>query len=128
MHRSWQRWLGRRKNRHKFTWEKFNILLARYSLQNPRRPITLVLAEERTEESIREAFFAKRTIGWGADMIFGRPEWVQKLFVACTEIGAVAHSGGNVTMTAKNKSDIPMNVKVGSFNEELKPQKEVAIS
>jgi group II intron reverse transcriptase/maturase len=36
VHRSWQRWLGRRKSRQKFTWEKFNILLARYSLPIPR--------------------------------------------------------------------------------------------
>ena len=34
--RSWHRWLGRRKNRQKFTWEKFNILLVRYSLPIPK--------------------------------------------------------------------------------------------
>jgi group II intron reverse transcriptase/maturase len=36
VHRSWQRWLNRRKNRMKFTWEKFNLLLARYSLPIPK--------------------------------------------------------------------------------------------
>jgi group II intron reverse transcriptase/maturase len=36
VHRSWHRWLGRRKNRQKFTWEKFNLLLVRYSLPVPK--------------------------------------------------------------------------------------------
>ncbi|MCL2005956.1 MAG: twin-arginine translocation signal domain-containing protein [Planctomycetaceae bacterium] len=75
--------------------------LQMYGLQNPHRPITLVLAEERTEASIREAFFANRTIGWVGDMIFGRPEWVAKLFAACTEIN---RSGEKVRI--KNTSDI----------------------
>jgi hypothetical protein len=34
--RSWQRWLNRRNNKRKFTWEKFNLLLARYSLPTPK--------------------------------------------------------------------------------------------
>ena len=88
-----------------------------YGLQNLRRPITLILAEERTEAAMREAFFARRTIAWVVDMIFGRPEWVQKLFAACTEIGSAIGS-----ITVKNKSDIPMNLKVGQADFELKPQ------
>ena len=91
--------------------------LQMYGAQNLRRPITLVLAEDRTKEAVREAFFAHRTIGWVADMILGRPEWVQKLFATCTEIGSGAGS-----VTIKNKSDIPMNLKVGATDYELKPQ------
>ena len=37
--------------------------LIQYGFQNPLRPITLVLAKERTVESVREAMFSKRTIG-----------------------------------------------------------------
>ena len=102
--------------------------LQRYGVQNPRRPITLILAEERTEEAIREAFFAHRTIGWVADRIFGRPEWVQKLFTACVEVGAADISGGSGAMTLKNKSDILMNLKVGEKDYESKPQGEINIS
>jgi len=97
--------------------------LQRYGVQNLRRPITLVLAEERTEESIREAFFAHRTIGWAADMIFGKPEWVEKLFTACVGI-----STANRSVTIKNKGDIPMNLQVRESKYELKPQGEVVVS
>ena len=34
--RSWQRWLNRRNNKRNFTWKKFHILLARYSLPTPK--------------------------------------------------------------------------------------------
>ena len=34
--RSWQRWLSRRNNRGDTTWERFNILLKRYSLPIPK--------------------------------------------------------------------------------------------
>jgi len=97
--------------------------LQQYGVQNLRRPMTLVLAEERTEKSIREAFFAHRTVGWAADMIFGRPEWVAKLFTACVDVAA---SGRNITL--KNKSDIPMNLHVRDTSYELKPQGEVAMT
>ena len=99
--------------------------LSMYGMQNPRRPITLVLAEDRTEEAIREAFFAKRTIGWVADMIFGRPEWVQKLFLACIEVGTHRSPGG--VRLLKNRGDIPMNLKIGDTDYELKPQGEIHV-
>jgi len=101
--------------------------LEMYGLQNPRRPITLVLAEDRTEESIREAFFAHRTVGWVTDMILGKPEWVQKLFTACIERDDDMRLSGGGWLTLKNKSDIPMNLMVGATNYELKPQGEVNV-
>jgi predicted metal-dependent phosphoesterase TrpH len=73
-----------------------------YGHQNLRRPMTLIFAKERAHDSVREAFFAKRTVGWAADMIFGRPEWVEKLFRACVEVNKTA-SG----LMLRNISDIP---------------------
>ena len=85
-----------------------------YGHHNLLRPMTLILAKDRSYESVREAFFAKRTVGWAANMILGRQPWVEKLFLAC------------VTMTAKsgilelvNKSDIPCLVQAGDASHEL---------
>jgi predicted metal-dependent phosphoesterase TrpH len=105
--------------------------LQQYGVQNPRRPITLILAEERTEESIREAFFAHRTIGWVADMIFGRPEWVEKLFAACVGVSiavGLTVSGESSAVTLKNKGDILIRLQVQNKDYELKPKGEVSIS
>jgi len=78
-----------------------------YGQQNLRRPMTLVLAKDRSHDSVREAFFAKRTVGWAADMIFGRPEWVEKLFRSCVEIKKEING-----LSLRNTSDIPCVIEV----------------
>ncbi|MDR2497727.1 MAG: twin-arginine translocation signal domain-containing protein [Tannerellaceae bacterium] len=83
--------------------------LNRYGLQNPLRPITLVLAKERTVESAKEAFFAKRTIGWAAGALWGREPWLPRLFEASVEIKAL--SGGVIEFT--NKSSLPVSIVMG---------------
>ena len=85
-----------------------------YGYQNPLRPMTLVLAKERSVESVREAFFANRTVGWAANMIFGHREWVEKLFAACV---TVTVKPGILELT--NKSDIPCLVQAGGNIREL---------
>jgi hypothetical protein len=94
----------------------------KYGDKNPLRPITLVLAEDRTKDAIRDAFFAKRTIGWVAGMILGRPEFVQKLFNACVEI---KYDKGKLNL--KNKSDISCQLQIDNKNHELKPQGNLSI-
>ena len=85
-----------------------------YGHQNPLRPITLVFVKERSHDSLREAFFAHRTVAWAAGMVIGSREWLEKLFVAC------------VIMTVKpgllelvNNSDIPCFVQASGAVREL---------
>ena len=78
--------------------------------------MTLVLAKERTHDSIREAFFARRTIGFAAGLLFGRREWLEKLFASCVTISA---KPGILELT--NKSDIPCFVQAGGAVRELPP-------
>ena len=87
-----------------------------YGARNPRRPVTLVLAREKTLESVREAFFDTRTIGWAADMIFGQEKWVRPLFDACVEI---KKEDGNLSFT--NRSSIPAKILVGGQTVQLAP-------
>lgn len=46
------------------------------------RPVCLVLAKEKTEEAIKEALFAGRTIAWFKNILAGREEWVTALLNA----------------------------------------------
>ena len=85
-----------------------------YGDQNPLRPMTLIFAKERTHDSVKEAFFARRTVGFAAGMVLGPREWLEKLFAAC------------ITMTPKpgllelvNNSDIPCFVQAGGAVHEL---------
>lgn len=85
-----------------------------YGFQNPNRPITLVFAKERTVESVREALFARRTIGWAAGMLWGRDPWLPELFKASVDIKTITPG----TLELTNKSSLPITVSIGgvSFN------------
>jgi len=93
-----------------------------YGHQNLLRPMTLIFAKERTHDSDKEAFFAKRTVAFAAGMIIGQQEWVEKLFAA------------SVTLTQKpgilelvNKSDIPCVVQTGGMSRDLPAQGRTSI-
>ena len=88
-----------------------------YGHQNRQRPMTLILAKERSYDSIREAFFAKRIVGWAANMILGREPWVAELFRSCVEL---EKDGSRYTL--RNRSDIPCVIEVGGTTSELLPQ------
>jgi len=73
-----------------------------YGNQNPLRPMSLVLAKERSHDSVKEAFFAGRIVGWAANMILGRQPWVEQLFQSSV---AIVRTTAGLSLT--NNSDIP---------------------
>jgi hypothetical protein len=89
--------------------------LSTYGIHNPLRPVTLVLAKERTEESVREAFFARRTVAWAAGTLWGRDPWLPELFKASVEITTVTPG----TLEMINKSSLPVTVIAGGSSAEL---------
>ena len=93
-----------------------------YGRHNTQRPITLVLAKERTVESVKEAFFAKRTVAWAGGMLWGRDPWMPALFKACVEVKALTPG----TLQLTNKSSLPITVNAGGVAFEL--QKDTARS
>lgn len=93
--------------------------LQQYGIHNPARPITLVLAKERTVESIREAMFAKRTIGWATNMLWGRDPWLPELFNASVEIKTITPG----TLELTNKSSLPITVSLGGMAVSLQQNK-----
>jgi len=87
-----------------------------YGVRNPLRPMNLVLAKEKTLESVKEAFFAKRVIGWANNMILGQEKWLKPLFEACVEI-----KGEGDKFVFANKSSIFVALKVGDQTVHLAP-------
>jgi len=61
--------------------------------QGGHRPITIVLAEERTEASIREALFEGRTVAYYLDSIIGREEHVRPLINASLSMSSNGYIG-----------------------------------
>ncbi|MDR1723104.1 MAG: PHP domain-containing protein [Tannerella sp.] len=81
-----------------------------YGIQNPQRPMNLVLAKERSLESVKEALFARRMIACAANTLWGREPWLPALFKASVEIKTVTPG----TLELTNKSSLPIQVSVGS--------------
>jgi hypothetical protein len=71
------------------------------------RPITLVLARERSIEGLREALFAKRTVVWFENQLVSLPEWMDLLLSASVVVRA-AHPAEDSTVLQvelENRSD-----------------------
>ena len=71
------------------------------------RPVTLVLAEERTIDSIREALFDKRTVVWFKNMLIGRPEHLNPLLRSSLQIDSATYpeKWEVLVVTLSNNSD-----------------------
>ncbi|MCE2559153.1 MAG: PHP domain-containing protein [Acidobacteria bacterium] len=75
------------------------------------RTVTLVLAEERTAESIREALHANRTAAWKDNELIGREEVVVPLLEASLRVLDVRVRRGSVlTVTLVNRSGASFNL------------------
>lgn len=75
---------------------------------NPgHRPVTLVLAEGDSQEAMREALFARRSIVWWKDMLIGRKAHLDELLAASLSIASVDDDRGGISVKIRNTSDAP---------------------
>jgi 3',5'-nucleoside bisphosphate phosphatase len=87
------------------------------------RPVTLVFAKEKTEKSLKEALFEKRTVVFFNNMLIGREEFLKPLIDASLEVKSAEYNETwagttNVALVMiENKSDAPLILKnSGSIN------------
>ncbi|WP_163322122.1 PHP domain-containing protein [Draconibacterium mangrovi] len=78
-----------------------------YNLKDYHRPMTLVLAKERTQESIREALFANRTVAYFGNILAGKEEYLKAIFEASVKIEFYREYEKGKTYIIANKSDVP---------------------
>lgn len=71
------------------------------------RPVTLVFAEERNSESIREALFARRTVVWFKNLLIGREPQLGPLLKASITVDSASYFEGSeiLVVTLTNHSD-----------------------
>jgi hypothetical protein len=90
----------------------------------PFRPMTLVLSKERTEEGIREALFAGRTIAYFYNTLMGKEEWLEKFFHASIEIQPPHYTTqSHLFLQIRNKSDVPFFLRKMDTNDKKYPAK-----
>lgn len=72
------------------------------------RPMTLVLSTSRTEEGIKEALFARRTLVYFYNTLMGKEDLLRKFFEASVEIKPVHHTTDERRfLEIRNTSDVP---------------------
>jgi predicted metal-dependent phosphoesterase TrpH len=87
-----------------------------YNLNKYHRPMTLVLANDRSEEAVREALFAKRTIAWFGDALAGEEQYLKAFFEAAVTFKLFEESNKGNNYLVKNTSDVPFNLSSASVN------------
>lgn len=87
----------------------------------PIRPLTLVFAKERTEESLKEAMFARRTATLFFNKLVGKKEFIEPIIRQSIKVEAPhLYQDGYAYFTVKNLTDIEFTlVKTGTDKSEL---------
>jgi len=78
-----------------------------YDLNTYHRPMTLVLAKERTKEAVREALFNNRTIAWFGNNLAGKEQYLSAFFEAAVSIKYYDKTNQGNKYIVKNASDVP---------------------
>ena len=76
------------------------------------RPVTLVLARERTAESLKEALFDRRTVVWFKNNLMGRPQHLGPLLEASLSLHDASYGDGEILkVSITNISDADFHLR-----------------
>ncbi|MBC9867972.1 MAG: PHP domain-containing protein [Opitutae bacterium] len=76
------------------------------------RPVTLVLAKEKTSESIKEALFDRRTVVWFKNNLMGRPQHLGPLLEASLSLHDASYRDGEILhVSITNTSDADFHLR-----------------
>ncbi len=88
-------------------------------LHGEHRPITLLFAEEKSLEGVRDALNNRRSALFADGVVYGREQELAPLFKACVKIKGVKMTDKILTFTIENKSSIPVVLTKGAGSEGL---------
>ena len=76
------------------------------------RPMTLVIASEKTEQAMKEAMFNRQTVAFFAGKLAGPQLWLEKMFHASVVVGKPFNikPDGSASITLTNLTDIPITL------------------
>ena len=89
-----------------------------FYIAGTHRPMTLVLANENTEESLREALIGRRTIAYANNTLCGEEQLLKDLFTSSMTLKVIRDEDnkGKVVLGLTNNSSIPYLVAVKGGN------------
>lgn len=105
--------------------------LAWHVHEGDHRPVTLVIARERSAAGIREALFAKRTAAWSGETLVGREELLRPLVAAALTIEnpkLAIQAGGDGYVRIRNASDLRLELAGPGSADGITAPKELVIA
>lgn len=81
------------------------------------RPMTLILAEDRTTEAMKAALFAGNTVAWSYDDLLGRPENVEQLVRACLSLETSGYPEGTSVLPIDIVNECPVNFTLNNVGD-----------
>jgi hypothetical protein len=124
---------------HQWCVDKEMTMLSNSDIHNPiqmdydfpageHRPMTLVFAEERSPEAIKEALFAKRTVVYSSNFLYGKKKFLEPLFYNSIYIknpNVVMEQGQSEFIQIMNYSDVDYHLQLTDQIEEINVQSDV---
>ena len=75
------------------------------------RPLTLVMAKEKSVAAIKEALFAGRTLIWFYDTLVGKADYLKEFFQAAVQVESPHYvTDAYAYLTVKNTCDVPFTL------------------
>ena len=78
-----------------------------------QRPMTLVFASENSEEAVKEALFAGRTVACYNSTLSGKPEFLKSLIRESLSVKVINQEKGTIEIT--NHSDVTYQIQYGTL-------------
>jgi hypothetical protein len=75
-------------------------------------PLTLVFAEDKTPEAVREALFARRTVALFGELMVGSESNLRSLIEACLPYTVESVNGNTATVQVSNVSDLTFTLRL----------------
>lgn len=90
-----------------------NLIALRYpdAGKDYYRNMTLILAKNCDEKSIKKALEERRTIAYHANMLFGREEWLTELFRESVSVEIVGETSKVLKVKVTNHSSLPYSIR-----------------
>ncbi len=128
-------------NAHKWCLEKKLTMMGNSDVHNPinmdynfskgeHRPMTIVLAKEKSIEAVKEALFARRTVVYWENVLIGEEKYLKPIFNKSIEIinPDVAIKGkGRAYIHIRNNSDISFELETDAEFEDISFPKNITL-
>ncbi len=111
---------GYHLNGHKWAIEKNLTMMGNSDIHRPslitettpenHRTITLVFAEEKTVEAVKEALIDRRTAVWYKDQLIARPKYLLAMFQAAVKTTSTQKKGRRLILELTNNCDLNLRL------------------